>query len=192
MAQYRTHINIFDRMPPEADDILSWAEQELSQRRRSQVDLYKEFVAKCEALMAEHEGKLQFAIPSFYAFHRHAVRIARLNRRLDETRAIVAAIAEKIGSKESDELTLMTAETLKSLILHIISEHDDKTSATAVRMLADAFRAAVQAQAVVVDRQSKAALKAQVTDVVDRVASAKGITAETAEAIKTQILGVVT
>jgi hypothetical protein len=59
-------------------------------------------------------------------------------------------------------------------------------------MLADAFRAAVQAQAVVVDRQSKAALKAQVTDVVDRVASAKGITAETAEAIKTQILGVVT
>jgi hypothetical protein len=188
----RGRLSGFDLMPTEAEGILAWAAQELGERNRTQTDIYAEFVAKCEALMAEHRGELEFSIPAFSSFHRHTVRLARITRRLDETRAIVAAIADKFDAKESDDLTVMTAETIKSLVLHMLSEHDEKVDPKSAMMLAAAFKNAVQAQSISTDRRAKAeaAFKAQVTEAVDKVARAKGMTAETAEAVKAQILGV--
>jgi hypothetical protein len=188
----RGRLSGFDLLPPEAEGILSWAAQELGERKRTQTDIYAEFVTRCEELMAERPGELEFAIPAFSSFHRHTVRLARLTRRLDETRAIVAAIADKFDAKESDDLTVMTAETIKSLVLHMLSEHDEKVDPLAAMQLATAFKSAVQAQAISTDRRAKAeaAFKAQVTEAVDKVARAKGMTAETAEAVKAQILGV--
>ena len=66
--QGRGRLSAIDLLPAEAEGIVSWAAQELADRDRTQLDIYQDFVSQCEALMAEHRGELEFAIPSFSAF----------------------------------------------------------------------------------------------------------------------------
>jgi len=189
----RGRLSSIELMPPECDAIISWAASELADRDRTQTEIYGEFVDKCEALMAEHRGELDFAIPSFSAFNRYSIRLARLTRRLEQTREIVASIAQKFDARESDDLTIMTAETLKSLVLHMLADAGDEgMEPKDAMMLASAFRQAAQAQSISTERRRKieADFASRVNDAVKTVAKAKGLTAETAEAIKAQILGV--
>lgn len=189
----RGRLSSFDLMPPEADAIIAWAAQELSDRERTQADIYAEFVTRCEALMKEHRGEIEFRIPAFSSFNRYSMRLARLTRRLDQTRQIVATLAEKFDPTDADNLTVMTAETVKALVLTMLAETDeDGIDAKSVMQLAAAFKQAVQAQSISTDRRRKAEadFKTRVEEAVQTVARAKGITGETAEAIKAQILGV--
>lgn len=121
----RGRLSSIELLPPECDPIISWAAEELAGRDRTQTDIYGEFVTRCEALMAEYRGELEFPIPSFSAFNRYSIRLARLTRRLEQTRDIVATIASKFDARESDDLTIMTAETLKSLVLHMLADAGD-------------------------------------------------------------------
>lgn len=189
----RGWLSSIELMPSECDGIIAWAAQELSNRERTQTDIYAEFVTRCEKLMAEHRGELEFRIPAFASFNRYAVRMARLTRRLDQTRAIVAQLAEKFDPADADNLTVMAAETLKALVLNMLAEADEDTiDAKSVMQLATALRQAMAAQSVSTDRRLKeeAQMAKKVDAAVDAVAKAKGLTAETAEAIKAQILGV--
>ena len=189
----RGRLSSFDLMPPEADGIIAWAAQALSAREKTQTDIYAEFVTRCEELMKEHRGELEFAIPAFSSFNRYSMRLARLTRRLDQTRTIVAALADKFDPADADNLTIMAAETVKSLVLTLLAEADeDGIDPKSVMQLATAFRQAVQAQSISTDRRRKAEadFAARVDDAVKTVAKARGITAETAEQIKAQILGV--
>lgn len=189
----RGRLSSIDLMPSECDGIIHWAAQQLAARERTQTEIYAEFVERCEALMAEHRGELEFDIPSFSSFNRYAFRNARLSRRLDQIREITAVLAEKYDASSSDDLTVMTAETIKSVTLHVLAEADeDGLDPKALMHLASAFRQAVYAQAVSSDRKRKleADFEAKVGSAVETVARARGITAETAEAIKAQILGV--
>ena len=189
----RGRLSSLELMPSECDGLIAWAAQELSNLDRTQTDIYAEFVAKCEALMAEHRGELEFKIPAFSSFNRYALKMARLTRRLDQTRAIVAKLAEKFDPADADNLTVMAAETIKSLVLNMLSEADeDNANPLGVMQLAAAFKQAVQAQSISSDRRRKveADFKAKVDTAVVTVARTKGLTAETAEAIKAQILGV--
>lgn len=189
----RGRLSAFDTMPEEADGIITWASAALANRTLTQSEIYAEFVEQCDALMAEHRGEIEFVIPSLSSFNRYSTRLARLTRRLDQTRNIVAALSDRFDPKESDDLTVMTTETIKSLVLHMLAEADeDKLDAKDVMHMASAFRQALQAQNISTDRRTKA--EAQFADridgAVDAVAKAKGLTAETSEAIKAQILGV--
>lgn len=193
MARGRGRLSSFDLLPAEADSIVIWAAETLSDRGRTQTDIYAEFVTRCEALMAEHRGELDFDIPAFSSFNRFSVRQAKLSRRLDTTRDIVRAISGNFDAKESDDLAIMTAETIKSLVLTMLADADEeKIDTKSVLELAGAFRQAQTAQNVSADRRRKAEaeFQAKVTEAVDTVAKAKGMTAETSEAIKAQILGV--
>ncbi|WP_323036236.1 DUF3486 family protein [Pararhodobacter sp.] len=189
----RGRLSSIELMPSECDGIIAWAAQELSDRDRTQTDIYAEFVERCEAIMAEYRGELEFTIPAFSSFNRYAVRMAKLTRRLDQTRTIVATLAEKFDPADADNLTIMAAETVKALVLNMLAEADEDTiDAKSVMQLAAAFKQAVQAQSISSDRRRKveADFASKVEDAVQTVARAKGITAETAEAIKEQILGV--
>ena len=53
MATGRGRLSSFDLLPTEADHIVAWAASELSDREKTQTDIYAEFVGKCEALMAK-------------------------------------------------------------------------------------------------------------------------------------------
>ena len=189
----RGRLSSLDLMPSECDGIITWAAGELSNRERTQTEIYAEFVGKCEALMAEHRGELEFKIPAFSSFNRYAIRMARQTRRLDQTRAIVATLSEKFNAAESDNLTIMAAETIKALVFNMLAEADeDSANPLGVMQLSAAFKQAVQAQSISSDRRRKveADFAAKVETAVTTVARTKGLTAETAEAIKAQILGV--
>ena len=192
MTKGRGRLSSFDLLPPEAENIVAWAASELADREKTQTDIYAQFVTKCEALMAEHRGELEFAIPAFSSFHRYSIRQARLSRRLDETRNIVAVLAQKHDAKASDDLTIITGEMIKSVVLHMLGDASEGIDPKDLKALAEAHRAAQMAQNMSSDRKAKedAKVKARLGEAVDTVAKARGLTGETAEAIKAQILGV--
>ena len=192
MATGRGRLSSFDTLPTEADAIVAWAAGELADRDKTHTDIYAEFVTKCQALMAEHRGELEFRIPAFSSFNRFSLRQARLSRRLDQTREIVAVLAEKHDAKASDDLTIIAGEMIKSVVLHMLGDAADGIAPKQLKELADAFRSAQAAQNLSSTRKAKetAQLQEKLGDAVDAVAKAKGLTAETAEQIKAEILGV--
>jgi len=189
----RGRLSSIDLLPPECDTIVAWAAQELSKRDTSQTEIYAGFVERCEALMREHRGELEFRIPAFSSFNRYSLRLARLTSRLDQTRAIVAALADKFDPADADNLTVMTTETVKALVLQMLAEADEDTiDPKGVMQLAAAFKQAVQAQSISTDRRRKAEadFAAKVDTAVNTVARAKGLSADAAEEIKARLLGV--
>ena len=192
MRMGRGRLSSFDLLPTEAEGIVAWAASELAGREKTQTDIYAEFVGKCEALMAEHRGQLEFDIPAFSSFNRYSIRQARLSKRLSETREIVAVLAQKHDAKASDDLTIIAGEMIKSVVLHMLGDGADGVAPKELKALADAFRAAQAAQNMSSDRRTKedAKLAARVGEAVDTVAKASGMSKETAEKIKAEILGV--
>lgn len=194
MGTGRGRLSSFDLLPPEADAIVSWAAGELSDRDKTQTEIYAEFVARCQALMAEHRGELEFRIPAFASFNRYSLRQARLSRRLDQTRDIVAVLAEKHDAKAADDLTIIAAEMIKATVLHVLGDAADGLPPKMLKELADAMRSAQAAQNMSSDRKTKETtqLQKRLGEAVEAVAKAKGLTAETTEQIKAEILGVTT
>ncbi|WP_112312329.1 phage protein Gp27 family protein [Pseudogemmobacter bohemicus] len=192
MASGRGRLSSFDLLPGEADGIVAWAAGELADRDRTQTDIYAEFVGKCEALMAEHRGELEFVIPAFSSFNRFSVRQARMSRRLDQTREIVAVLHQKHDAQASDDLTVIAAEMIKAAVLHTLGDADDATAPEDLKRLADGLKAAQLAQNLSSDRKAKitADVQKRLTEAVETTAKARGLTAETTEAIKAEILGV--
>jgi hypothetical protein len=186
----RGRLSAFDLLPPECDPLIIWAAQALSDRDQTQVQIYAEFVRQAEELMAENG--ITFDIPSPSSFNRYSVRQARLTRRMDETRQLTEVLAEKFDAKASDDLTILTAETIKSLVFHMVADLDEGLTPQGAMQLAAAFKSALQASAISTDRRQKeqAEFDRKIGDAVTTVAKAKGLTAETAEAIKAEILGV--
>ena len=192
MATGRGRLSSFDTLPSEADGIVAWAAGELADRDKTQTEIYAEFVIKCQALMAEHRGELEFRIPAFSSFNRFSVRQARLSRRLDQTREIVAVLAEKHDAKASDDLTIIAGEMIKSVVLHMLGDASDGIAPKELKNLADAFRSAQTAQNMSTNRKLKenAQLQEKLGAAVEAVAKAKGMSQDTTDYIKAEILGV--
>ena len=191
----RGRLSSIDLLPREVDDVVAWAADELGNRDRTQFDIYQEFVQKLEERMSEFHGELEFEIPGLRSFNRHALRLSRMSRMLDETREIASVLAAKFDPQKSDDMTVTTAETIKALVLYMINAAKGEINLSAsknVMELASAFRSAQQAQGVSSDRRRKAEaeFKAKVQDAVTTVAKAKGLSAETVEAIQAQVLGI--
>jgi len=192
----RGRLSSFDLLPREVDDIVAWACTELGNRDRTQKDIYAEFSAKCEARMAEMRGEIDFQIPSYKSFNQHSLRLARMSAMLDKTREIAAVVSRNFDASASDDISIFTAETIKSLVLFMLNSTGelDISASKNLMELASALRQATQAQTVSSDRRRKAEaeLKDKVAAAVSSVAKVRGLTAETVEAIQAQILGVST
>lgn len=191
--QGRGRLSAIDLLPVEAEGIVAWAAQELANRDRTQLDIYQEFVSQCDALMAEHRGELDFAIPSFSAFNRYALRLASLARRLEQSREMAATLAARFDAQGTDDLTRIASQAIMALVLELVTTKGEAGWAPLEAMqLASAMKAAAQAQGISTERRQKVEKEfaAQVDAAVTTVAKSKGLTVETAEAIKSQILGV--
>lgn len=189
----RGRLSSIELLPPECDAIIAWAAQELANRERTQVDIYAEFVAELEKLERGHRGELELRIPSFSSFNRYALRLATMTRRLEETREIAATMAERFDAEGSDDLTRIAAEAIKTLVFELLtSSGESGMPAKDAMQLANALRAAAQAQGVSTARRQKLEKEFgdKVENAVETVARTKGLSAETAEEIKAQILGV--
>lgn len=189
----RGRLNAFDRLPTECDPIIAAAADALRDRNRTQQEIYQEFFDACERLMMESHGELDFEIPSKSAFNRYSIRLATMTRRLEETREIAGAISKRFDAEASDDLTLIAAEAIKTLVWEVLTaagEHgiDPKGAMS----LANALRSAVQAQGLSTARKQKveAEFAEKAKAAVGAAAKARGLSGETAQQILSEILGV--
>lgn len=191
MARGRGRLNHIELLPEECGPIVAWAADALQDRDRTQTEIYAEFVERLQALDREYRGELDIKIPSFSAFNRYSIKLNAMTRRLDETREIASAIAGKFDAQASDNLTLIAAEAIKSLVFEMLTNPKGIDPKGAMS-LAQALRSATQAQTVSTDRRRKVEeeFKKQAEQAIAAVAKTRGLTAETADAILTQILGV--
>jgi hypothetical protein len=188
----RGRLSAIEQLPPECDEIIVWAANELRGRDRTQKEIYEEFHLKLEALQQDHRGELDFKIPSFSAFNRYSIKQAHLTRRLEDTRAIAATISERFDAEASDDLTLIAAEAIKTLVFELLTDAGESgVDPKGAMNLANALRAACQAQGVSTTRRQKVEkdFAAKATQAIDQVARAEGFTQDTVRAIKAKILG---
>lgn len=189
----RGRLTGIEQLPAECDEIIAWAADELRNRERTQTDIYQEFAGRLEMLQAEHRGELEFTIPSFSAFNRYSIRLATMTRRLEETREIAGAISKRFDAEASDDLTLIAAEAIKTLVFEVLTAAGENgIDPKGAMNLANALRSAAQAQGISTVRRQKVEKEfaANVEEAVSNVAKVRGLTPETAEAIKSQILGI--
>jgi hypothetical protein len=193
MAKGRGRLSSIDLLPKQADHIISWAAQALSSRDLTQTEIYADFVSQCEELMAAHGGALEFEIPSFSSFNRYSMRQAKLTRRIDQTREIVASVSDKFDAKSSDDLAMITGETIKALVFQIVAGADEEAvEAKDVMQLASAYRQTIQGLNLSSDRRRKEEVEfaSKVDGAVNAAAKAVGMTREVADKVKAEILGV--
>lgn len=200
MAKGRGRLTAIDQLPEECEPIVSWAAQELADRTRTQVEIYGEFKQKLIALQGE-QG-VDFDIPSFSAFNRYSVRLAMISRRLEQTREIAATLSERMDAAGSDDLTLIAAEALKTLIFEILqSSGEAGISPKGAMELANALRAASAAQVSSSNRRAKleadaklkqieADMKAKAEKALDTLSQEPGISKAAIARARRDFLGV--
>ncbi|MEA3533713.1 DUF3486 family protein [Rhizobium sp. CC-YZS058] len=189
----RGRLNSIELLPEECDAIIAKAAADLQDRSRTQTEIYEEFHASLEALQREHRGELEFAIPSFSSFNRYSLKLAHISGRMNQTREIAATLAEKFDAKASDDLTLIAAEAIKTLVFELLTNSGEAgLDPKGAMSLANALRAAAQAQGVSTARRQKveADFETKAKEAVNLVQRSRGLTDETASEILDQILGV--
>lgn len=194
----RGRLDSIDRLPEWADDAVAWAFTALKERSLTQVEILDGFNERLRAA-AWGEGLTDpETVPqiSSSAFNRRAMRLAAVGRRLEETRAIAAILTPKFEGETAEQITLLLSETIKTLTFEMLEEAGDlKADGDTAEMLMMASRAlkhAEEAKRISADTKSKILKEftAKATSTVDAVARAKGLSADTVETIKAQILGI--
>ncbi len=182
-----------DMLPEACGPVVAWAANELQNHDRTQTDIYRKFCERLEAIDREYRGELDFSIPSFSAFNRYSLRLAVMTRRINETREIAQTLASKFDAQASDDLTLIAAEAIKTLVFEVLtSAGESGIDPKGAMSLANALRAAAQAQGISTARRQKveADFNEKAEAAIAAVAKAKGMTKETVEDIKSRILGI--
>lgn len=193
MAKGRGRLSGLDQLPDEAGPIIAWANEQLRDRDKTQLEIYQEFFSRLQRLQADSHGELEFAIPSKSAFNRHSIKLAALSRRLDETREIAGALAKSFDAEASDNLSILAAEAIKTLVFELITAGGESGfDPKGAKALADALRSAMQAQHLSSIRRQKveAEFAGKVGEAVEKVARARGLTGDFVEEVKAKILGV--
>ena len=130
------------------------------------------------------------------AFNRKSMWLAAYGRQMTQAREVAAVLAEKLGEAPEGDVGLLLNETIKTMVFDLMTEASLDDEAASIKMLREAAltlqrlesarRHSVQTRKQIVDEFSAKAATA-----VDTVAKVKGLTAETAEEIKSKILGIV-
>ncbi|MBB3963499.1 phage protein Gp27 family protein [Rhizobium metallidurans] len=200
MAKGRGRLTAIDQLPEECDAIVTWAAQALADREQTQVEIYGEFKEKLIGLQGE-QG-LAFDIPSFSAFNRYSIKLAMVSRRLEQTREIAATLSERMDAQGSDELTLISAEAIKTLIFEILQAKGEAgLDPKGAKELAEALRAASAAQVSSSNRRQKleaeervrkveADMKANAEKALDTLSTEPGISKEAIARARREFLGV--
>ncbi|WP_343206431.1 phage protein Gp27 family protein, partial [Brucella sp. 09RB8913] len=116
-----------------------------------------------------------------------------MTRRLEQTREIAATMSERFDAEASDDLTLVAAEAIKTLIYELLESAGDAGINTKGAMeLANALRAASAAQSVSTARRQKveAEFEAKTEKVLEKVAKEAGLSAAAVSQLRRDFLGV--
>lgn len=178
----RGRLSSIDLLPPEAEQIVLWAFQELKDRDRTQVEIHAEFNEKLAEIGA---GPI-----SASAFNRHSIGIAKMARRHEDARQMATALNERLDPNDADDLTIMAAETIKTLIFELL-HNDDGIDPKGALELARALNSTVAAQKVPLNRkrQQLEQFADQVDTALDKVATETGMGQERIAELRRDFLG---
>lgn len=180
----RGRLSSLDLLPEEAQDDLVWACQQLAERQRTQADILFEFNDRLEAKGIERVSKS--------AFNRKAIRIAAATRRQRETREIFSALSGDIDPARIDEHSIVLGEFLKTLIFELLQPGSAEHDADSAMKLSKGFKEIMVGQKISADRRAAEEKRAteKAVAAIEAVGKAKGLTTETVEAIKRDVLGI--
>ena len=189
----RGRLTAMQMLPEPCQEVVVWASAELNKNDRPQTEIYSDFVSKLEGIQREHRGELEFTIPSFSAFNRHSLKLAAATHRMNEIRQISSSLYDHYDPTDSDQLTIIASEAIKTLVFEIyMSKGESGLDPKGAMALANALRAATQAQSVSSARRQKveAEFEAKAKEAVKTVQRAKGLSDEAASDILDKLLGV--
>lgn len=190
----RGRLSNIEQLPEECAHVVHWAALELQKRERPQTEIYEDFAKQLRDIQ-EEDGTLDFSIPSRSAFNRYSVNLAEMTKRINDTRDIASTLASKFDAGASDDLTLIAAEAIKTLIFELLTTKGEAgIDPKGAMSLANALRSAAQAQGISTARRQKVEKEFadRASEAVQTVAKAKGLSEDGAKAILDQILGVST
>lgn len=185
MHKGRGRLSSIDLLPDSADADVAWASEELDRRERLQKVILEEFNSRL--------ADKGLAPISSSAFNRHSVKLARIGRRIRDTREITAVLTDRLEPGDTDKLTIVVAETIKTLVFEMLQEGGEAGfNPKQTKEMAEALRAATSAQKVSSERKTRldAELEKKVGEAIEKVVSVTGLTAERAAEIRNQVLGV--
>jgi len=173
-----------DLLPPEADDDIAWAMGELNARKRTQEDIRFELNDRLEAKGLEGISKS--------AFNRRSTRLANHSRRLAEAREVFTGLAPQFTPETVDDTNLVIGEIIKTLILELLDAGADEFTPKGAMEIARAWASVIQGQKLSTERRAKAVREFQqrTEEGIEKVARARGLSAETVKKLKSEILGV--
>lgn len=183
----RGWLSSIDRLPEDCRPVVDWAAKELAKTDRTQTDILEEFNTKLKAIDPTVEPI------SKSAFNRHAIRLSIITRRLTMTREITGAMVEQLGADSSDDLTIMAAEAIKTLIFELLADAGEGGLEPIEAMrLATALKQATLAQHISTDRRERILkdFNEKAEEAIEETVRKKGITRDAANSIKAKILGV--
>lgn len=181
----RGHLSSIDLLPDEAQPDIQWALDELKNRDRLQKDIHEEFNSR---LADRGLGPI-----SASAFNRYSIKLAGIARRIEETRDITAVLTEKLEPGDTDNLTVMVAETIKTLVFEMLTDGGEAGfNPKEAKEMAEALRAAASAQKVSSERLSKVEkdLAMKVDVVTEKLGKEMGLGEERIAQLRRDFLGV--
>lgn len=191
----RGRLSNIELLPEPCAPIIEWAALELQKRQRTQTEVYEDFARQLREIQVEYAGELDFPIPSRSAFGRYSVNLATMTKRINDTRDIASTLASKFDAAASDDLTLIAAEAIKTLIFELLTTGGEAgIDPKGAMSLANALRSATQAQGISSARRQKVEqdLAEKAKSAVQAVVKTKGVSAEAAQEILDRFLGVKT
>lgn len=180
----RGRLSSMDLVPEEGHEDIFWAVGELNKRERTQSEILFELNDRLTAKDIDPISKS--------AFNRRSVKLAAAMNRLNEARYIFKGIAPQLTAEAVDEHTLALGEFIKTLCFELSQEDARSIGPKGAMELARAHLAVIQGQKLSSERRLKleADFKAGAVEAIDKVAKARGVSAEVTADLRRELFGV--
>ncbi len=180
----RGRLSSLDLLPEEAQEDVTWARVELAKRDRTQAEILSDFNGRLVDKGIEPVSKS--------AFNRASIKLAAMNTRLSEARAIFEGVAPQFTAEKVDEQTVVLGEFIKLLIFDLVQEDGAAIGTKGAMELASAHLAVIRGQAVSAERRRKleADFKAEAAKEVGKVADKLGLSEDLRQNLTAELFGV--
>ena len=176
-----------DRMPQEVRD---WIGRLYAQGRT-----LDEIIAKLRELDVD-------ALPSRSGLHRHLQKAEEVAKELRRQSAVAEVIVRELGEADSDRQVRLNIDLMHNVIFKLTTRRDEETGELATLTPAEAMMCAKAidhlgkaakdqvARTIAVEKRATEKAKADAAKAAEDIGKAKGLSADTVEAIKVRILGI--
>lgn len=181
-------LSSIDILPDAAAEDVAWAWGEIRKRKLTQEEILDQFNLR---LRLKGLGPI-----SRSAFNRAAIRTSRMAHRLGEVREIAAALTDKFEDGSNEQLTMLAAETIKTMVFELLENagklRAEPLTAEMMANFALALKTAVQAKKVEADTALviEKNFRKKAEEAIDKAGAVKGLTPEMREAFRRELFGI--